>query len=213
MSYLRGFFFLRKNPNEIPASDWITFDEIERLLRKRRIDTSWLVRRGGDHEWVTIAELMQEAVRGNKSAADPPDVSFACIKCRVALRIQLRFEATIYRCPNCGTSYRSVQASASSPVFLVIPADNSAAATGAGPVKRSRSELPSEVRGALTVLELEETSSFDAVRQAHRELIKSYHPDKVAHLGPDLQKLAEVKTKMINASYKVLEDFFAANGR
>ena len=96
-------------------------------------------------------------------------------------------------------------------VFQIPP--KVSAATGAGPVKRSRSELPSEVRGALTVLELEETSSFDAVRQAHRELIKSYHPDKVAHLGPDLQKLAEVKTKMINASYKVLEDFFAANGR
>src|SRR6266542_713353 len=133
MSHLRGYFFLRKSPNEIPASDWITFDEIERLLRKRKIDKNWLVRRGGDNEWVTIADLMQEALRGDKAVATASDVSFACIKCRVELRIQLRFEPTIYRCPQCGTSYRSVQASAASPVFLVIPVvDNGGAAGNSG---------------------------------------------------------------------------------
>jgi DnaJ like chaperone protein len=69
--------------------------------------------------------------------------------------------------------------------------------------------LPSEVKGALTILNLEAAASFDAVRQAYRQMIKSYHPDKVAHLGPDLQKLAEVKTKMINASFMILENFFS----
>jgi len=62
------------------------------------------------------------------------------------------------------------------------------------------------------MLNLDETASFDAVRQAHREMIKSYHPDKVAHLGPDLQRLAEVKTKMINASFRILESFFSMHG-
>jgi|SRR5438094_293052 len=213
MSHLRGFFFLRKSPNEIPASDWITFDEIERLLRKRKIDKGWLVRRGGGNEWVTIADLMLEAVRGDKAVTTAPDVSFACIKCRVELRVQLRFEAAIYRCPQCGTNYRSVQASAASPVFLVLPVEPGAAAESSGAVQRSRNELPSEVKGAFTVLDVDETGSLDAVRQAHREMIKSYHPDKVAHLGPDLQHLAEVKTKLINASFKILEDFLSARGR
>ena len=204
MSRLRGFFFLRRSANEMPASDWITFDEIERLLRKGKIDKTWLVRRGGDNEWVTIQVLMQDALR---SATHTPVVSFACVQCGVALRIQLRFTASFYRCPKCGMNYRSLQASGETPVFLVVPA-NAGPNGNAGPVQRSRNELPSDVKGALTVLNLEATTSFDAVRQAHRQMIKSYHPDKVAHLGPDLQKLAEVKTKMINASLTILESFF-----
>ncbi len=213
MSHLRGYFFLRKSPNEIPASDWITFDEIERLLRKRKIDKSWLVRRGGDNEWVTIADLLQEAIRGDKAVATNQDVSFACIKCQVELRIQLRFEPAIYRCPQCGTNYRSVQASTASPVFLVLPVETGGAAATSSAVQRSRNDLPSEVKGALTVLDLDETATLDSVRQAHRDMIKSYHPDKVAHLGPDLQHLAEVKTKLINASFRILEDFLSARGR
>jgi hypothetical protein len=209
MNHLRGFFFLRKSADEMPSSDWITFDEIERLLRKRKIDKNWLVRRGGDNEWVTIQALMKDALRRDGSMPNTPVVSFACIRCLVALRIQLRFELTLYRCPKCGMNYQSVQSSGETPVFLMIPTEAGAPNGNVGSVQRSRNELPSEVKGALTILNLEAAASFDAVRQAYRQMIKSYHPDKVAHLGPDLQKLAEVKTKMINASFMILENFFS----
>jgi hypothetical protein len=192
----------------MPASSWVTFDQIERLLRKRKIDKSWLVRRGGDNEWVTIQVLLQDALRGNGSTANAPVVSFHCFQCHVPLRIQLRFEVALYRCPKCGMNYKSVQATGETPVFLMIPGDAGRSTGNAGAVQHSRHELPSEVKGALTVLNLDETANFDAVRQAHRQMIKSYHPDRVAHLGLDLQKLAEAKTKMINASFTILEDFF-----
>jgi DnaJ-domain-containing protein 1 len=39
------------------------------------------------------------------------------------------------------------------------------------------------------------------VRRRYRELLALYHPDKVAHLGPELRALAERKTKEINEAY------------
>jgi DnaJ-domain-containing protein 1 len=211
MMRLRGFFFLRKSASDVPSTDWIAFDEIERLLRKRKIDKSWLVRRGDDHEWVTISDLLLDFAH-DPSVLQSPAAAFACVKCRLELRLPLRVDGTIYRCPRCGTNYKSVQAHAASPVFLVIPMAIGTAAGESGTLQRSGDELPSIVKGALTLFNLDDTATFDAVRQAHREMIKLYHPDKVAHLGPDLQRLAEVKTKLINSSFTILEKFFSARG-
>src|ERR1051326_3489351 len=190
MNRLRGFYFIRRNAGEMASSDWITFDEIERLLRKRKIDKTWMVRRGGDNEWMTIAELMEEPAPSDNRPGIP-SAAFGCVKCRVELRIPLKLDGTLYRCPQCGMNYKSVQANASSPVILVIPAVGAGATADPGPLQRPGKHLPSEVRGALTVLNLDEHATFETARQAHRELIKSYHPDKVAHLGPALQRLAE----------------------
>ncbi|RYF51697.1 MAG: J domain-containing protein, partial [Cytophagaceae bacterium] len=39
---------------------------------------------------------------------------------------------------------------------------------------------------------------------AYIKLIRQYHPDLVAHLGPELQVVAERRTKEITAAYEVL---------
>ncbi len=44
-------------------------------------------------------------------------------------------------------------------------------------------------------------SPEDVVRKAYIDLLKQYHPDKVASLGPELKELAERKTQEINAAY------------
>jgi DnaJ-class molecular chaperone len=56
---------------------------------------------------------------------------------------------------------------------------------------------------------LDERATFDEVRHAYRELVKSYHPDMVAHLGPDIRRVAEQRTKEINSAYGELEIFYA----
>ena len=73
-----------------------------------------------------------------------------------------------------------------------------------------RRDCPPEVKAALSVFCLDETTTLEDVRQAYRELVKSYHPDKVAHLGADLRRVAEAKTKEINGAFVVLEEFYAA---
>ena len=45
----------------------------------------------------------------------------------------------------------------------------------------------------------------DEIRQAYRQLVAQYHPDKAAHLGEELRRLAEEKFKAIQAAYDALQ--------
>ena len=58
---------------------------------------------------------------------------------------------------------------------------------------------------AYKVLEVNESASDDEVKKAYRKLVVRYHPDKVAHLGDDIQKSAEVKIKKINEAYEQIK--------
>jgi hypothetical protein len=45
----------------------------------------------------------------------------------------------------------------------------------------------------------------EQIRSKYISLISLYHPDRVQHLGPELKKLAEMKSKEINAAYDWLK--------
>ena len=51
------------------------------------------------------------------------------------------------------------------------------------------------------ILEVSESASMDEITSAYKKKIRQYHPDKVDSLGPELKKLAEKKSKEINAAY------------
>ena len=44
----------------------------------------------------------------------------------------------------------------------------------------------------------------EEIKEAYRQRMREYHPDKVAHLGPDFRSLAERKAKEINEAYEAL---------
>jgi DnaJ like chaperone protein len=52
-------------------------------------------------------------------------------------------------------------------------------------------------------------ATFEQVRNAYREKVKQYHPDRVAHLGAELRRVAETKTFEYNTAYKVLQRLYA----
>jgi curved DNA-binding protein CbpA len=56
------------------------------------------------------------------------------------------------------------------------------------------------------VLEVIPTASAETIHAAYRSLILRYHPDKVAALGPELQAVANARTKEINFAYDILSD-------
>ncbi len=56
------------------------------------------------------------------------------------------------------------------------------------------------------VLEVIPTASAETIQAAYRSLIMRYHPDKVAMLGPDLQAVANARTRDINFAYDILSD-------
>jgi DnaJ-domain-containing protein 1 len=52
------------------------------------------------------------------------------------------------------------------------------------------------------ILKVSPDASYDEVKTAYQNLIRQYHPDKVASLGDELKELSEKKTKEINVAYR-----------
>jgi len=59
-------------------------------------------------------------------------------------------------------------------------------------------------RSPYAVLEIEPGASQNEIKSAYRRLAAQYHPDKVQHLGKDLQELAETRFKEIQQAYDFL---------
>jgi len=87
-------------------------------------------------------------------------------------------------------------------------------ATGSGPSgpsagaetgrDASSGSAQSKAFDAYEILGVTRTASRDAIQAAYRARMKEYHPDKVAHLGEELQKLAHEKSQEIQRAYQQL---------
>ena len=58
---------------------------------------------------------------------------------------------------------------------------------------------------AYAVLEIQPTATDDEVRQAYRRMAMKNHPDKVATLGPDVQKAAAEKFRQVQEAYEAIK--------
>ena len=56
------------------------------------------------------------------------------------------------------------------------------------------------------VLGIAPTASREAIQSAYRARMQEYHPDKVAHLGEELQTLALEKSQQIQRAYQELRE-------
>ena len=59
-------------------------------------------------------------------------------------------------------------------------------------------------RSAYETLGLSPTASREEVRKTYRDLARKYHPDRVEHLGPEFQELANKRMSEINQAYETL---------
>jgi len=64
---------------------------------------------------------------------------------------------------------------------------------------------PDELARAYAVLGLQPGATREQIRKAYHGLMTGYHPDKVAHLGVELRRLAEQKARELNEAYQRLE--------
>lgn len=55
------------------------------------------------------------------------------------------------------------------------------------------------------VLEISKSASNAELKRAFRKMANKYHPDKVSHLGKEMQKLAEEKFKAVNDAYQQIK--------
>jgi len=67
-----------------------------------------------------------------------------------------------------------------------------------GETRTERPKPPHEVLG------VSRNASLSEIKKAYRKLINMYHPDKFAHLGPELEATARDKTREIIAAYEAM---------
>jgi DnaJ like chaperone protein len=51
------------------------------------------------------------------------------------------------------------------------------------------------------ILKVSPHATIEEIQTAYKQMIKQYHPDKVASLGQEIRDLAESKSKAINGAY------------
>ena len=56
------------------------------------------------------------------------------------------------------------------------------------------------------VLGISKGASSEEIKKAFRKMANKYHPDKVSHLGKEIQKNAEEKFKAVNDAYQKIKD-------
>jgi DnaJ like chaperone protein len=62
-----------------------------------------------------------------------------------------------------------------------------------------------DTKSAYTILEITPDASDEEVKKAYRKMAVKYHPDKVAHLGEDIQKSAKEKFQKLNSAYEEIK--------
>ena len=68
----------------------------------------------------------------------------------------------------------------------------------------AQAEAPKSSFDPYEILSIDASASADEIRAAYRTRMHEYHPDKVAHLGEELQKVAHRKTVEIQQAYEQL---------
>jgi len=58
---------------------------------------------------------------------------------------------------------------------------------------------------AYKILEVSADASVEEIKKSYRRLAVKHHPDKVAHLGEDVQKAAKEKFQQITAAYETIK--------
>lgn len=78
---------------------------------------------------------------------------------------------------------------------------------GGGKKSTAGQDRPGDAAAAkdpYTVLGVDKNASQEDIKKAYRQLVNKYHPDKVAHLGDEFQKLADRRFKEIQEAYQIL---------
>lgn len=60
-------------------------------------------------------------------------------------------------------------------------------------------------KSAYKILEISSDATDEEVKKAYKKMAVKFHPDKVSHLGEDIQKSANEKFKEVNVAYEQIK--------
>ena len=120
---------------------------------------------------------------------------FVCPSCAQKLRVSIPLIGSRVICQNCRSA-------------LHINTDEFGNFYVTLQVSSAYGSTPKTVEDCFRLLEIPNTSSASDIRRAYRKKMQEYHPDRVAHLGDKLKKVAEAEASNLNAAIEILN----ANG-
>lgn len=62
-----------------------------------------------------------------------------------------------------------------------------------------------DTESAYKILEISPDTSIEEIKKAYKKMAVKYHPDKVSHLGEDVQRQAKEKFQQLNAAYEEIK--------
>ncbi len=63
-----------------------------------------------------------------------------------------------------------------------------------------------DTKSAYKILEITPDATNDEIKKAYRKMAVKYHPDKVSHLGEDVQNAAKVKFQKVSEAYEQIKN-------
>ena len=153
-----------------------------------------------------LHQLDAEYMKNEHERKEHEFVVVSCCCCGKKLRLSFPFKSPAFRCPSCNILYeiQLINSNIGRKIYLV----NNCANKNSNENKQNERELPENVKSSLRILDIDYHSSWEDIKFQYRKCMSEYHPDKVAHLGVDLRRLAEEKTKTYNDAYNILRRYF-----
>lgn len=110
-------------------------------------------------------------------------ITFICPICNNERNVLIEYSSDAFACQKCKSIF-CYDIGADDGVIIKV-------------VKKEK-VIPEKVRKAVTMLDIDINKlNKEELKRAYYNKISKYHPDKVDHMGLELQKLAEEKTKEI----------------
>jgi uncharacterized membrane protein YhaH (DUF805 family) len=119
-----------------------------------------------------------------------------CSNCHTRIRVSFPPPLGVGRCPLCRSGFTLKSDGYGN---LVVYAQGSGHGGG------NTTEIGSR-EDALRILGVEPGATPLQIRQAYKEKMRQYHPDKVSQLGEEIRELADRMSKQINRAYHFLRD-------
>lgn len=195
--------YIQKSAKELEAlfeaskSDLATIKRILAELKHRKTPSAHALRdKVEKHIKATAgqseAEKPTEQPKAPPQPQRPENHIVVCKGCQTKIRIPLKEESLVYRCPKCKISFEAeYRAGVMEIVFLKDEPQ---------PTKGEEVTLQT----ARTILGVAASASFADIKVAWRRLSQQYHPDKHQGLPERLKQAAAIEMQRINLAYQLL---------
>ena len=205
VNYLYGYGFPRNSSNAVKAVNWLNLAVEQKYVIAiyelgRCYENGWGVKKDINFALGLYSQASKSGFDGSVSDVDSqPEFQMgenlvACPYCYQSIRIPDKLPSSIIRCQACSQKFSitldrfgNQQILKEEPVNYVDENTNI-----------------DSTHDAFDALGINKSSDSDAIKNAYRENIARYHPDKILHLGGEFQGIAEHKTKKIVSAYQYL---------